>query len=153
MSETTVVAGPALNALVAEKVFGFHGCGYYGPTKPHGMHQDYKRYDTPAEALIAYNEHWQHHEQDEEDIWHCHWEDGWGPRMVPDYSDDIVAAWQVMEKMRADGFSTEVLGHPDRGFHSSIYEGRGHNRRSGYATADTAPLAICRAALNAMEDR
>lgn len=72
------------------------------------------------------------------------------------YSTDIAAAWEVVEKMIEETeqdkdpmvFTLDI--HPHRQLNwdadfTSVYMGGGH----GYANADTAPLAICLAALKA----
>lgn len=96
---------------------------------------------------------------------------------VPPYSSDIAAAWMVVEKMRADDWLVSVKSQPDCG--AFIVEGarseydapsparqigkgkvvcelqdmrtEGKYRHSQWAFADTAPLAICLAALKAVE--
>lgn len=94
------------------------------------------------------------------------WEDaGWDPlycrfvghptkeryrwyEQVPDYSTDIARAWEVVEKMKNYLF---VCGRTDDG----IWEAYFFPVNSGIgklseAHGDTAPSAICRAALKAM---
>jgi hypothetical protein len=80
------------------------------------------------------------------------------------YSSDTAAAWRVVEKMRADGVAF-VLGSNGCSAQVSVWFvdgiwalGRSQNsvpeqgapRIRGAATADTAPLAICLAALKAV---
>lgn len=79
------------------------------------------------------------------------------------YSTDIAAAWEVVERMRGDGFAFEV---------SSVWHGEGTYASfarwerivgegpyyadvepDGQNRADTAPLAICRAAIAALDAR
>jgi len=71
---------------------------------------------------------------------------------LPHYSTDIAAAWQVVESLRAMGFV--VLISSPRPVHAWGVEAWHldveHDRRRGEAYADTAPLAICRAALKAV---
>jgi hypothetical protein len=64
----------------------------------------------------------------------------------------MAAAWEVVERFVADGFSVEVLTHSDlvRPVSVAIYEPRGRLRRQGRAHELTAPLAICLAALKAL---
>jgi hypothetical protein len=87
---------------------------------------------------------------------------GW--HNVPPYSTDIAAAWLVVEKLTAEGYWMSLEGWDkntlleaswtasfwcDRGA-CSVHGGpsdSGHG--SGDVSADTAPLAICRAALAA----
>ena len=71
---------------------------------------------------------------------------------LPQYSTDIAAAWDVVEKvctweaedsvlkLRGQGPSPEILDEPDGWYDVEL------GRRSG--SAATAPLAICRAALD-----
>ena len=75
---------------------------------------------------------------------------------VPDYSSDISAAWLVVEKMRERGFTLSI--HTDYIVNDCLYEyccivwtntgGRDFSFEIG---AETAPLAICRAALAALK--
>lgn len=73
----------------------------------------------------------------------------------PTYSTDIAAAWEVVEAMQKKAWVTEVSadcfvdGRP-AGFTAHCWY---DDDSRHYATADTAPLAICRAALQAMEAR
>ncbi len=62
---------------------------------------------------------------------------------MPDYSTDIEAAWTVVEKM-TDGETPNdfELRTSIRGWRCDFYK--------GYASAETAPLAICKAALLAV---
>ena len=63
-------------------------------------------------------------------------------RKMPDYSTDISAAWEVVKKLKEISAFVEV----------TLYD-CGHNScklnpfKNIYVEADTAPLAICRAAL------
>jgi hypothetical protein len=68
----------------------------------------------------------------------------------PPYSTDIAAAWQVVERMREQEYSIALdsdtwLKHP------YAVHFIGGNSGCVSCTADTAPLAICRAALKAVE--
>jgi hypothetical protein len=79
------------------------------------------------------------------------------------YSTDIAAAWKVVEKLRgelswADGFqlSQSALGQEWQNFPEAPQNGYAATFTNGYeneasATAETAPLTICRAALKAVE--
>lgn len=127
-------ASRELDALIAERVMGEPKPVYtFGPTLVFAA-------EYPASRGGMWREEVRY---DEGDV------PTWRPLA---FSTDIAAAWMVMERMRADGFSAEVTGHPGRGFHCHIYEGTGTRRRNGYALADAAPLAICRAALLAVEE-
>lgn len=67
---------------------------------------------------------------------------------LPHYSTSIEAAWQVVEKMRPD-WEVQIQNHEWR----TAEPMDGWTVRIGchIATAPTAPLAICRAALAAVE--
>jgi hypothetical protein len=79
-----------------------------------------------------------------------------GPDTIPNYSTDISAAWEVVEKLRKEGILLEI-----KPISEEIYTYRNAVRNAGmsqYATivhgyicngieADTAPHAICLAAL------
>lgn len=66
------------------------------------------------------------------------------PVRLPDYSTDIAAAWEVVEKLKnVSGATIGVRVHPTAGYSINVYQ-LGMNY---WPTADTAPLAICRAAL------
>jgi hypothetical protein len=82
---------------------------------------------------------------------------------LPAYSEDIAAAWEVVARLRelfpASLFSIletfdEAQGKGLRyGVHILHYLGMGDFRTEGQATADTAPHAICLAALRAVDAR
>lgn len=68
--------------------------------------------------------------------------DEWG--YLPDYSTDISAAWQVVEKfysMKLDKYSN---GQEWRCYLVGVRDGK---NADATGVADTAPLAVCRAAL------
>lgn len=72
------------------------------------------------------------------------------------YSTDIAAAWVVVEKLKATHFIN--ITEPDEegvdGFMCALIEKSGRTGKYSYwyrATEKTAPLAICRTALKAME--
>lgn len=64
-------------------------------------------------------------------------------RQIPHYSTDIAAAWQVA--MKFTGFS---IGH-----RNGTFEGYVDGSPESLVYAETAPLAICRAALKAVMGR
>ena len=85
-------------------------------------------------------------------------------RDVLPYSADIAAAWTVVERLRDDGYLVRVQEHPESFRPDS--EGRvawrsrramcliervtlGVHQRAGVGYADSAALAICRAAVEA----
>jgi hypothetical protein len=67
--------------------------------------------------------------------------------ILPHYSTDIAAAWRVVEKLREEGWQV-VINVLDDGAEVAVtrHEMAGHL----YEFADTAPLAISRAALRAV---
>lgn len=71
-------------------------------------------------------------------------------RRLPHYSTDIAAAWEVAEKLGSFWIDHTVS---DLGIDVEFFTSLDHSKERLVATADTAPLAICRAALLAvMED-
>lgn len=73
------------------------------------------------------------------------------------YSEDIGAAWRVVNRLDTLGFWMTLLTPYDAtdGFHVSFtpHGQAEHGYRTGHAVADTAPLAICRAALRVARAR
>ena len=69
------------------------------------------------------------------------WPDSLTADMVPDYSTDIAAAWQVVEKLVSSGWGAFGWDGFDHGHRWIV--GFGNSR----AEAATMPLAVCRAAL------
>lgn len=65
------------------------------------------------------------------------------PNEVPYYSTSISAAWEVVEKMEADGVGCKLSNYAP-GWRAEFY------KNEGDAGADTAALAICRSALRAV---
>ena len=70
---------------------------------------------------------------------------------IPHYSTDIKAAWEVVEKMRADGFVGEFVqdvpdGASARFWDNPLFEAFTETKMPA---DDTLPLAICLAALRA----
>jgi len=96
-------AGRELDKLVAEKVMGFLGVGYYGPTKSNGGHLDQEKFDTWEEALEAYRKFWpkatvkDHVENRDEEFHLSRWKEGWGTLNLDHYSTDITAAISALE--------------------------------------------------------
>lgn len=133
MSTTTsgVGVGRELDALVAERVMGW---------EQHDFHHvgDFVRPD--AWRRFAENGHFAHHIQPHE--W-MRWQD------VPAYSTDIAAAWQVVEKMKAEGYEACIDSDSD-GDWSVIFTMNGEG--IWCSVKKDAPLAICRAALAVAAD-
>jgi hypothetical protein len=114
--------GRELDALIAEKVMGIK--------HPITIHRDKTAYQWGSAT------------------------DEW--EFLPEYSTDIAAAWKVVEKLGLCVWPTEDakwFAFQDR-FDSSYgeeYWFGGENFLSRYVIADTAPHAICLAALKALE--
>lgn len=69
-------------------------------------------------------------------------------RDLPDYSTDIAAAWQVVDKLKAtQGFALSY-----RGIENTPVSWGADFCNSGEVLAATAPLAICLAALKAITE-
>lgn len=70
------------------------------------------------------------------------------------YSTDIEDTWKVTRKLNADGFLFELFTQPDGDSAARFFRERNRKdmpKHGWWATASTAPLAICRAALKAQE--
>jgi hypothetical protein len=65
---------------------------------------------------------------------------------LPHYSTDISAAWEVVEKLRELGWYLAIHSDPKRGYFATIPRADGIQIES-----ETAPHAICLAALKAKE--
>lgn len=130
-------AGRELDALIAEKVMGLEviksgaECSMFTPGARWVPGGEY--YELPV--LLAV-------------------ESGTDPADVNDpylaaYTTDIAAAWRVVEKLRAQGVYLDVRSE------SAAYGVSGFDRSKNQIIAShrtpTAPLAICRAALAAVE--
>ncbi len=105
-------AGKELDALIAERVFGYEAISFMG-----GYYS---------------------------------WRDKTGA-MVPDarFSTDIRDAWEVVEKMREDGWRCQLTTLPATSLVCAEFN-RYRWERWAFETASTMPLAICRAALKAL---
>lgn len=155
----SIPAGRDLDSLVAERIMGLSGLGYYGPPMDEPFfHERYIRFDTAEEANASYAVYWdKHHAQNpkgyvERDDWDsdlCWWEKGWGPRHCDEYSSDIRDVWQVVDHMAGQGI--HLVLEDWRRTHklwAALFDlPDGHD--TGQVIAETAPLAICRAALMA----
>lgn len=79
--------------------------------------------------------------------------DNFIPDECPHYSTDIAAAWEVVEKMRGMALAM-TMGKGDDAYQCRIFDGRiAPEAYRVLVSAETAPLAICRAALLAMESK
>jgi hypothetical protein len=132
---TELQAGPEMDAEVARRVFGVNA---WTESDFHGPHQD--AHTDQSEMFPT----------------------GWLPR----FSDSITAAWLVVEKMRDHGWNHFDLEQykPSHEYKWIACLGGSHVVIDSYGTmeddnvrphtchqADTAPLAICRAALAALD--
>jgi hypothetical protein len=154
MSTTNEVqAGRELDALVAERVFGWR---WWSPAD-----------DGPFRVLVSPGMHAFAEETPagtaEEDVWRdprCwSYTTAAGPhQFVPRYSTGISVAWEVVEKMAERGWTLDLRYDPKpwvEGVGAAIAEFRGLNFDADApefcahhrATADTVALAIVRAAL------
>jgi hypothetical protein len=71
---------------------------------------------------------------------------------VPHYSKDIGAAWRVVELFAARGAKVSVMNRYATVWGCMVIQKVGTiDERSSYEIADTASLAICRVAFDAME--
>ena len=124
-------AGRELDALVAEKVMGWDGCHsiHYCEDTWYNYCKNPGCYATGADEDEMIGS-W---DGDEPPIPGC--------KGYPPYSTSLAEAWLVVEK--ALYFRLEREGQ----WHCELVFKRGP---AGHASADTAPLAICRAALKAM---
>jgi hypothetical protein len=132
---SSVEAGPSIDADVAEKVMGWRRELYAGRFYWFGPYDGrrhirvtYDDVELGEDAVLAFAE-----ESDTE----C-----WSP------STDIVTAWQVVEHLFAAGWALNIAGERGPGRPWDVRYWKGGER--GMAFADTAPLAICKAALIAV---
>jgi len=75
------------------------------------------------------------------------------PHFVSEYSTDIAAAWEVVEKLsngKEDG--RMMVWHFNRQMSGAWVIPMSWADLKGYIIADTAPLAICRAAIKATKE-
>lgn len=122
-----MVAGRELDALVAEKVMGW----IWFPKDDEGP-----RYLASPDPNSMY-------------VWYP----GSGVGTHPLYSTSIAAAWEVWDKLIADGWYPDVItSHVSDGLDYRCELHRGGDGDGDYVIshADTAPLAICLAALAAI---
>jgi hypothetical protein len=126
-----MVTGRELDAFVAEKVFGLECFAdkqvWVGSGMPHMQYWS---------GAVHYPAYWNSdHEQ---------------ALSIPDYSDDIAAAWEVIEEMRIKGFAIVLQRQGDYFAPDDLWECQfGHKPM---AKDESAQVAICKAALLAMID-
>jgi hypothetical protein len=81
------------------------------------------------------------------------WDGVWVDPTTPDYSTNIAHAWEVVEHLLkfSRSQSVSVGYHPDHGCYFATVDSGAMTELPGPITlGDTAPLAICRAALKAL---
>lgn len=77
--------------------------------------------------------------------------EGKSHRMVPQYSTDISAAWEVVEKLRQSGYQGRIdWARPELGYECAFWSSPILPNEMQFPRAETAPLAICLAALMVM---
>ena len=121
-------AGRELDALVAEKVMGLHEFAAYA-----GNHKASLGWGNPEADMTRGELH-----------------------SLPHYSTDITAAWKVVEKIK----STLPKDGPNGSFSMIFEDGiwfvgyyEHENGWLNYFSSESAPHAICLAALNAVETK
>jgi hypothetical protein len=124
-------SGREIDTLVAEKVMGWHIFDDNG----------YKSWrDKDGHYGAGINQSDNDFYEDEEDFNILHWHP----------SESIMWAWQVIEKMREDGFRVSILMPMTKSALNIhvLFKGdeEGDYRNSDMVFAETVPLAVCRAA-------
>lgn len=71
----------------------------------------------------------------------------------PHYSKSIADAWAVVEKWRELGFDVDITAHHGWQYGCRIAPKGTFNTSTHFESADTAPHAICLAALKAVEGK
>jgi hypothetical protein len=150
-------AGRALDTLIAEHVMGLrvvaHDWPYWLDPECGGYEAAMGRYDTDSSegaGPVYVPEHGKWPPSIESDLDRGEWAI---VKPVPFYSDDIAAAWQVVERLlETGGFSLERQRYgaapvPAGMWKAYVWGVSGVTK----VRADTAPLAICRAALLAVQ--
>lgn len=123
-------AGREMDALIAEKVMGF--THYVGDDVPNGHAHSYLRADEIPEVWLK--------ELPNRDFVRFCKQCG----DMPNYSTHIEEAWEVVEWMKDWNFTLDWLGSDWQTMFQTEDDGE------FFSNADTAPLAICRAALKAV---
>lgn len=134
-------AGRELDAWIAEQVMGFARWSpltrddLYFLAHPDQIRRQYRKYGGWSKALKKGSDGDRYVD---------------GMRDVPEFSTDIAAAWQVVEKFRSEGWKFCIADgdeEPFQCYFQRLSEDGGVDEPE--AEADTAQLAICRAALKA----
>lgn len=139
--------GRALDALVAEKVLGYH----VERITPEWAGREVTLFFRPGNPLVEYS-------MDGRSDNACMYrngvddKDGIAPPL-PIYSEDIAAAWEVVEHLKSNGWAIRLSNKMvDWAWWAYVYEyGSEHATAEATVQEETAPLAICRAALQAVE--
>jgi len=130
MQATKLQAGRELDALVAEKVMGWarHAVEF----------NNFQKVVVPP-SWSNFGVYWLGR-----DIY----------EQVPAYSTEIEAAWQIVEQLQSHGLYIHIAALTVRGFATRVFADRAGDepdKQIVYVDADTASLAICKAALLAVE--
>jgi hypothetical protein len=130
-------AGPELDAVIAERVMGLQPCDAWAPI-------NFGSAGGPALAKRCQHPN-------------CYPTQTLGSMFgtvggAPRFSTDIAAAWQVVERL-ADQWAYINVDLKNRRWVCRLSDGLAHagDHPSVQAIADTAPLAICRATLAAVD--
>jgi hypothetical protein len=136
VSADKLPAGRELDALVSEKVMGRQWFTF--------IHQSYLLEPQVAEHICFHGSSWTKGKTAD---WDSESQILTNLRFqrVPDYSTDIAAAWEVVEKLGLLKTSRLTQDNPDEW----VVETKEHDPLD-IASGETAPLAICRAALKAV---
>jgi len=133
-------AGPELDAMVAVAVFGWEWFAVERHFEPPRGYETWRSLRDPKSGFYHFGDE-DRLASGNEPIWNT-----FGER-PPKYSTEIAAAWQVVERMK--GVSPWPywfeLSHRPKGFMCNFVGDTPHN-----AYAESAPLAICKAALRAV---
>lgn len=134
-------AGRELDALIAERVMGLTVVRLLEPVSIDRREAPDGLYAADADLATEIEQHLG--------------AGGYGYAALPHYSTDIAAAWQVVEKMRADGWHYELTAHLTEETHCAEF-GRGYFDSYESYWSDqhqecgaTPALGICLAALKA----
>lgn len=128
-----------LSALVAEKVMGWKRV-----THPGGKACVMQIHNYASAVLPTPGETWE--------CWH-NADDSLNSSKPGDYSNEIFHAWQVVERMQADGWQLRLYTRSDWSDAVFSIEANPLARepgRSGHGVGKNVPTAICLAALSAL---
>lgn len=143
MDIDTMEAGREMDALVAEKVMGWRDIRcHQGGNLPFGVPDDDFNRDV--------DEHKKHG--------NCGFPMEYHREPIPMFSNDISAAWEVVEKLLDKNLHLILRDQAENGYSADFYLAQDWPNPpckfiAEYVRGDTAPLAICRAALKAAEGK